>query len=131
MIGARSTCVRWTGSACRSLSRTMSLSSTMRGCIRTAAAATWLLPTSPGVGAGPHIGRVIDHRVRFFPQKLLARTFDDGPSADVTPRILKTLAEHKAHATFFVLGRQVKQNPDLLRQIVAAGHSVGNHSYSH
>jgi peptidoglycan/xylan/chitin deacetylase (PgdA/CDA1 family) len=79
----------------------------------------------------PTTGRVVNHRIRFFPQRLLALTFDDGPSADVTPRILKTLADHKAHATFFVLGAHARQHPELLRRMIVEGHAVGSHSYSH
>lgn len=60
----------------------------------------------------------------------VALTFDDGPSDD-TLRILDTLAEHEINATFFVVGRQVERYPHLARRIVADGHEIGNHSYSH
>ena len=78
-----------------------------------------------------YAGQLVRKRVRYFLRKLLALTFDDGPDAVVTPRILAALAEHDAHATFFVLGRQAKQHPDLLKQMAAEGHVIGNHSYSH
>ncbi len=58
-------------------------------------------------------------------------TFDDGPDPAVTPRVLDTLREYGLKATFFVLGRQVEENPDLLRRIVQEGHTLGNHTYSH
>lgn len=61
----------------------------------------------------------------------VALTFDDGPDPVQTPRILDLLAEHRATATFFVLGEAVEQHPALLRRIVAEGHSIGNHTYSH
>lgn len=58
-------------------------------------------------------------------------TFDDGPTPGVTEWILATLAKYDAKATFFVLGKNVELYPDLYEKIVAAGHSVGNHTYSH
>jgi len=58
-------------------------------------------------------------------------TFDDGPTPVVTPWVLNQLARADAKATFFCLGRNVDKYPDLYRQILSSGHSVGNHSYSH
>jgi peptidoglycan/xylan/chitin deacetylase (PgdA/CDA1 family) len=58
-------------------------------------------------------------------------TFDDGPHPDHTPRVLDVLKEHSAPATFFVVGQQVQRHPDLVRRIVAEGHLVGHHTYSH
>lgn len=61
----------------------------------------------------------------------VALTFDDGPSPDVTPRVLDILREKNARATFFVVGRQVERHPELARRVSAEGHVVGNHTYSH
>jgi len=61
----------------------------------------------------------------------VALTFDDGPDPRTTPLILDTLRERGVKATFFVVGRQVAENPELLRRIVAEGHTVGNHTYDH
>ena len=58
-------------------------------------------------------------------------TFDDGPTPGITEWILKTLAGYGVRATFFCLGKNVEQHPDLYRAIADAGHKVGNHSYSH
>lgn len=58
-------------------------------------------------------------------------TFDDGPIPESTPFILKTLAEFEARATFFMVGDNVRKYPDLHRQIVDAGHQVGNHTFHH
>jgi len=58
-------------------------------------------------------------------------TFDDGPTPVVTPWVIDRLEEAGARATFFCLGRNVDKHPEIYRQILAAGHSVGNHSYSH
>jgi peptidoglycan/xylan/chitin deacetylase (PgdA/CDA1 family) len=61
----------------------------------------------------------------------LALTFDDGPSPAWTPRLLEILASHDARATFFLLGAYAQAEPALVRQIAAAGHLIGNHSWSH
>lgn len=58
-------------------------------------------------------------------------TFDDGPSPESTPVLLALLTRYDLKATFFVIGQQAKQYPDLVQQIVDAGHSLGNHSWSH
>jgi peptidoglycan/xylan/chitin deacetylase (PgdA/CDA1 family) len=63
--------------------------------------------------------------------KHIALTFDDGPSPPYTEQILAILREHQVPATFFVCGSNVEKHPDLLRRIVAEGHEVGNHTYSH
>ena len=58
-------------------------------------------------------------------------TIDDGPDPEDTPRILDLLDEHEARATFFVKGSNAETHPDLLREIVARGHQIGNHSHTH
>lgn len=64
-------------------------------------------------------------------EKAIALTFDDGPDGDFTPRILEVLRAHRAKATFFVVGKQVEYYPEVLRQVAAAGHEIGSHTYSH
>ncbi len=64
-------------------------------------------------------------------EKLIALTFDDGPHAVITPKLLDVLRAYKAKATFFVLGERVKLYPMILRQIFDEGHEIGNHTYSH
>ena len=61
----------------------------------------------------------------------LALTFDDGPNPAWTPRLLETLAAHEIRATFFLLGSRAQAEPELVRRIAAAGHLIGNHSWSH
>jgi peptidoglycan/xylan/chitin deacetylase (PgdA/CDA1 family) len=61
----------------------------------------------------------------------VALTFDDGPSAEVTPRVLAILREKDVRATFFLVGRQVDRHPALARGVCADGHAIGNHTYSH
>jgi peptidoglycan-N-acetylglucosamine deacetylase len=58
-------------------------------------------------------------------------TIDDGPDPSSTPRVLELLREHGARATFFVVGAQVAKHPGLARQIIAAGHTIGNHTQNH
>lgn len=58
-------------------------------------------------------------------------TFDDGPHPEHTPRLLDLLAEHGATATFFVIGREAERHPALVQRMVAEGHRLGNHSWSH
>jgi peptidoglycan/xylan/chitin deacetylase (PgdA/CDA1 family) len=62
---------------------------------------------------------------------VVALTFDDGPTPDYTDSVLAILADRAVHATFYVIGKQVVEEPDLARRIAAAGHELGNHSYSH
>jgi cellulose synthase/poly-beta-1,6-N-acetylglucosamine synthase-like glycosyltransferase/peptidoglycan/xylan/chitin deacetylase (PgdA/CDA1 family) len=61
----------------------------------------------------------------------LALTFDDGPDPTWTPQVLDVLARHKAHATFFVIGSRVNEYPDLTRRIIAEGHELGVHTFTH
>lgn len=61
----------------------------------------------------------------------IALTIDDGPDPDVTPRVLDLLDAHRARATFFVIGRLVREHPALAREIAARGHAIENHSEHH
>jgi peptidoglycan/xylan/chitin deacetylase (PgdA/CDA1 family) len=61
----------------------------------------------------------------------LALTFDDGPNPAFTPRLLDALASHDVRATFFMVGSHAQAAPELVRRIVAEGHLIGNHSWSH
>jgi peptidoglycan-N-acetylglucosamine deacetylase len=63
--------------------------------------------------------------------KQLALTYDDGPNDPHTLRLLEILARHNVKATFFLIGRYVKQRQDIARELVRAGHVVGNHTFSH
>ncbi len=64
-------------------------------------------------------------------EKVLYLTFDDGPIPEVTPWVLDTLRNYAARATFFCVGENVKRHESIFRQILAEGHSVGNHTYNH
>jgi peptidoglycan/xylan/chitin deacetylase (PgdA/CDA1 family) len=84
-----------------------------------------IAPSSPPVGR------------KHFPQTLplerkeVVLTFDDGPWPGPTTRVLDALARECVHATFFLLGRNAADHPELARRILAAGHGVGYHTYSH
>jgi peptidoglycan/xylan/chitin deacetylase (PgdA/CDA1 family) len=61
----------------------------------------------------------------------IALTFDDGPHGTNTPRLLDLLKQRKVKATFFVVGQCVAEYPDIAKRIVAEGHEIANHSWSH
>ena len=63
--------------------------------------------------------------------KVVALTFDDGPTKRYTAEILALLAQQQVKATFFITGKESEQNPDEVRLLYQAGHQLGNHSYSH
>ena len=62
---------------------------------------------------------------------MVALTFDDGPNPNTTPQLLDTLKKYNAHATFFMLGTNVKYNPELVARVYQEGHEIGNHSWEH
>lgn len=64
-------------------------------------------------------------------EKILYLTFDDGPIPDVTPWVLGQLADHNAKATFFCVGENVGKHQTVFQQVLDAGHTVGNHTFSH
>lgn len=65
------------------------------------------------------------------PSKRLALTYDDGPNDPYTGHLLDVLARHDVKATFFMMGKYVEERPKIAQQVFAAGHALGNHSYSH
>lgn len=58
-------------------------------------------------------------------------TFDDGPDSEITPWVLDLLAEKQIKATFFCVGENVKNNPEIYQRILKEGHQVGNHTMNH
>lgn len=64
-------------------------------------------------------------------ENAVAITFDDGPNADFTPKVLKLLKKYESKATFFLIGKNAEKYPELVRQIIDDGHTIGNHSWSH
>ena len=63
--------------------------------------------------------------------KQIALTYDDGPNDPHTLKLLEVLAQHEVHATFFMIGRYVRQQPDIVRAVAEAGHTIGNHTTTH
>jgi peptidoglycan-N-acetylglucosamine deacetylase len=63
--------------------------------------------------------------------KQIALTYDDGPNEPHTLRLLEVLAKHDVSATFFMIGRYVRERPDIARAVAAAGHVIGNHTFTH
>lgn len=63
--------------------------------------------------------------------KAIYLTFDDGPIPEATPFVLDVLARYNIKATFFMVGDNVRKHPDIFRQVIAAGHRIGNHTFNH
>jgi len=88
----------------------------------------------PAVAANQEIAK--DAKIEFIMSgppdgNRVALTFDDGPTPGVTEIILDELRRRKLHATFFMIGQRVAAAPDLARRVLAEGHEVGNHTYTH
>ncbi len=87
---------------------------------------TWQIISSPNFVLAGDIVTHVDTG-----KKIIALTFDDGPLPGTTEATLNILAKEHAKATFFVIGKEAQRHPAQLQKIIAAGHEVGNHSYSH
>jgi peptidoglycan-N-acetylglucosamine deacetylase len=79
--------------------------------------------------AGQWYGRTFVHGVEGTRQ--IALTYDDGPNDPHTLRLLEVLAKHDARATFFLIGQFVEHRPNIVREILQAGHAIGNHTFTH
>ncbi|MEV4640649.1 bifunctional polysaccharide deacetylase/glycosyltransferase family 2 protein [Actinoplanes sp. NPDC049548] len=91
-------------------------------------------PADPAIRGGGPVQRLSPGQpVRSLrpPPRVLALTFDDGPDPRWTPQVLDVLRRHNAHATFFVVGAKVAEHPELARRIIAEGHELGVHTYTH
>lgn len=64
-------------------------------------------------------------------EKVVYLTFDDGPIPEITDWTLAILAKYNAKATFFCIGENIQQHPELFKSVQKAGHSIGNHTYNH
>lgn len=99
----------------------------------------WLIP-GISLFLGLFIWGIFDMRLGFFlpvctksktpENKYIALTFDDGPT-EYTSQVLDLLKQYQAKATFFCIGKHIEQHPDIAQRILAEGHTIGNHSYSH
>jgi len=77
--------------------------------------------------------KIYDSYIWSIPEsdKILYLTFDDGPHPEATSFVLKELKKYNVLATFFCIGKNVVAYPDIYKQIISGGHSVGNHTYNH
>src|SRR3990167_10531443 len=74
----------------------------------------------------------VENNIHKLPAKgTVALTFDDGPSEIYTPQILAILKKYNIKATFFMVGANAKQHPDLVKQVLADGHAINSHSQTH
>jgi peptidoglycan/xylan/chitin deacetylase (PgdA/CDA1 family) len=98
-----------------------------------------VLPAAAGIAAGVAAWGAVHSTSQMFgaalcrtprPQQI-ALTFDDGPNPAVTPRLLALLEKRNVHATFFLVGQFARACPELVREIAARGHAVGNHTETH
>jgi len=80
---------------------------------------------------GPGFGFEHFKQLDFLRDKEVVLTFDDGPWPVNTPSVLKTLAEECTRAIFFPIGKHATYYPDILKQVAAAGHTVGSHTWAH
>jgi peptidoglycan/xylan/chitin deacetylase (PgdA/CDA1 family) len=64
-------------------------------------------------------------------KKIIYLTFDDGPTTEITEWTLKTLKEYNAKATFFCVGKNIKNHPEIVKKIITDTHSIGNHTHNH
>lgn len=91
------------------------------------------LPAVPVVPM-PRLGRtheVVSLNAVQTARPRVALTFDDGPHPENTPWLLDILAQFRARATFYVIGRNARRYPEIMRRIVAEGHEIGNHTLNH
>jgi peptidoglycan/xylan/chitin deacetylase (PgdA/CDA1 family) len=80
------------------------------------------------IHSGFHMPAVCEGRT---PERIISLTFDDGPSSEITPQVLDVLKSEKLKAAFFCIGKSISGKEAILKRIVAEGHLVCNHSYSH
>ena len=117
----------------------MTLSSLLFATLLEAAApgtGTLAAPTKPVEPVAPAIvpaapAPKLSYTVFHVNAPAIALTFDDGPHAKNTPRLLDMLKERNIKATFFLIGRSIGAHPEIVRRIIAEGHEVGNHTWDH
>jgi peptidoglycan-N-acetylglucosamine deacetylase len=101
----------------------------------------WLIDATSALGIAAGItayGAVYPRAQLFGPTvcrtnspRRLAVTFDDGPNPAITPKLLNLLDRYNARATFFLIGRFVRECPELVKEVLARGHALGNHTETH
>jgi len=90
---------------------------------------------SPSAEASPEAANAANKPATWFSVNVegpyIAMTFDDGPSPETTPRLLDILKQRNIKATFFMIGQNAERNPAIVKRILAEGHEIGNHSWTH
>ena len=71
------------------------------------------------------------YRLKISDKPIVYLTFDDGPTTECTEKILEILAIHEVKATFFCVGENARQHPELIKKIIEGGHNIGNHTMHH
>src|SRR5262245_24764529 len=87
-----------------------------------------------GVVVGPVASRYVSQRRlarKCSERRTLVLTYDDGPGAGATPRLLDVVASYRARVSFFALGSRAEKSPEVLDRALREGHEIGTHSYSH
>ncbi|SFN49923.1 Peptidoglycan/xylan/chitin deacetylase, PgdA/CDA1 family [Bizionia echini] len=92
----------------------------------------WLMVTALGSGlVGWNYHLKILNSNKNATKNHISITFDDGPNSEFTPQVLALLNKFQAKATFFCIGKHIEIHPEISQQIITAGHTIGNHTYSH
>ncbi|OEK09627.1 polysaccharide deacetylase [Flavivirga aquatica] len=92
----------------------------------------WFLITTAGsffIKWNYHIKSL--HSNKIIKENRIAITFDDGPHPEFTPKVLELLKKYNAKATFFCVGKHIDAYPNIFKEIINQGHTVGNHTYTH
>lgn len=92
----------------------------------------WFVITGLGssfIGWNYHLTSVVSNKN--ITENQIAITFDDGPHPEFTPKVLALLEKYNAKATFFCIGKHVEAHPEIVKKVIEAGHTLGNHTYSH
>lgn len=89
------------------------------------------MATAPAEPTGTNPHNLIAYSSAVVDGPYIAMTFDDGPNPETTPRLLKMLEQRGIKATFFVLGSRAVASPNIIKQMIAQGHEVANHSWDH
>ena len=88
--------------------------------------------SSPVVSIPPQFqGKVLTHITPTNGEKVVALTFDDGPSPEATGQVLDTLKQYHVKATFFMVGTSLQRHPELAQRVAQEGHAIGNHTWDH
>ena len=71
------------------------------------------------------------HKDEHVDDNVISLTFDDGPHKEYTKKVLELLKKYNFKATFFLIGNKIEEHPNLVKEIIDQGHTIGNHTYSH